>query len=429
MADQERRLREQGLVPVILRGGQSPQERQAIWEQLHTGQSRFIIANPEVLLTPSVLGRLKTLGIVHIVIDEAHCISQWGETFRPSYRELGRIITAAQGTPAPVVTAFTATASDQVLAAIETVLFGEEQAHRIIANPDRPNIRYAAQGCILRDLAVRDLLLRHRKPALVFCASRYKAERLARYLCSAGEGEGTPVRDIRFYHAGLNREEKSCGERWFLRHPQGVLVATCAYGMGVDKGDIRTVIHRDCPPSVEAYLQESGRAGRDGEAAAAILLWGPEDEEALQRRSSEVAQNRLRALLDYARDTGLCRRRALLRLLNYEGEGLAEDCCDVCSGEATDTLREEASLRSFFASHRRFYTLREAAKALAKAAPRTWSVGEAEEAVRKLIALKTLDQSPHLLWKHKLELATRRKGVPLAQFFLPPWNRLNHPPA
>ncbi|MDR3115137.1 MAG: RecQ family ATP-dependent DNA helicase [Treponema sp.] len=406
MADQERRLRERGWDPVLLRGGQSPEERQALWKRLHTGQSRFIIANPEVLLTASVLENLKGLGIVHVVIDEAHCISAWGEQFRPSYLEIAKILNAARGSVVPLVTAFTATASASVLEKIEQILFGSLGAHRIIGNPDRSNIYYSAQGCILRDLAVRDLLIKHPKPALVFCSSRPGTQQLARYLRNAWAGQGLAAQDIRFYHAGLSREEKTAGEGWFFTHPQGILIATCAYGMGVDKGDIRTVIHRDCPPSVEAYLQESGRAGRDGGPSQAILLWGPDDAGALKRAPSEASRNRLSPLLSYARNTHACRREALLRLLNYEGarQGLPSACCDVCAGRALNTLREERSLIGFFKNHRRRYTLIEAAQVLSQAAALGWSPEEAKQGITNLITRHTLRHITHPLWKNKIDV-------------------------
>ncbi|MDR2633282.1 MAG: RecQ family ATP-dependent DNA helicase [Treponema sp.] len=405
MADQARRLRERGITPVILRGGQSPEERRVLWKELHGGQSRFIIANPEVLLTASVLGTLKELGILHIVIDEAHCISEWGEQFRPAYRELARIITAARGAHLPLVTAFTATASAPVLETIERFLFCGQGAHRIMGNPDRSNIRYSARGCILKDLAVRDLLSTYPKPALVFCSSRLGTQSLARYLRDELSCRGFAAQDIRFYHAGLSREEKRRGEGWFFSHPRGILVATCAYGMGVDKADIRTVIHRDCPPSVEAYLQESGRAGRDGGQGEAILLWGPEDAAALKRACSEAGKSRLARILSYARNTRTCRRKALLGLLNYEGElqSLRADCCDVCAGRGLETLREEPSLIAFFRKQRRRYTLREAVQVLSQAPALSWSEEEAEQALRRLIAGHILRQRRDPLWKDKLD--------------------------
>jgi ATP-dependent DNA helicase RecQ len=410
MADQERRLQEQGLVPVILRGGQSREERKDIWERLRSGQSRFIIANPEVLLSAGVMENLHTLGIVHVVIDEAHCVSEWGESFRPSYLRIGELINAIRSTAdVPLISAFTATASAPVLEKIEHYLFGGQGAHRIIGNPDRSNISFAAQGCILRDLAVRDLLFKHPRPALVFCSSRLGTEKLARYLRNE-----LADREIRFYHAGLSRGEKTEVERWFFHKQQGILIATCAYGMGVDKGDIRTVIHRNCPPSVEAYLQESGRAGRDGLPAKAILLWGPDDEQRLQRAPSGAERIRLAALLDYARNTTACRREALLRLLNYDGPGDSppSGCCDVCEGRAATKLRETESITSFFQRNRRRYTLIEAAAVLAQAEALHWSEDDAKRVIKYLLTHKTLRNISNRLWKGKLTVGARLPAFP-----------------
>jgi ATP-dependent DNA helicase RecQ len=206
MSDQERRLEERGFSPVVLRGGQSGEEREAVWEKLRSGQSKFIIANPEVLLTPQVIARLEGLKIIHIVIDEAHCVSEWGESFRPSYLEIRKITEAAK---APIITAFTATASAQVLEKIETYIFGDSGALRIIGNPDRRNISYAARGCIVKNLAVRDLILKNQRPAIVFCSSRKGTEKLTGYLRNELSELGMPwAKEIRFYHAGLEREEK-----------------------------------------------------------------------------------------------------------------------------------------------------------------------------------------------------------------------------
>jgi len=314
MADQARRLGELGFSPVVLRGAQTKEERNMIWEKLRMGKSRFIIANPEVLLTSAVLERLKELNIIHIVIDEAHCVSEWGETFRPSYLEIGKII---QASVAPMVTAFTATAGASALTKIQKFIFGNEGegVRKIAGNPDRKNISYAAKGCILRNLTVRDLVLENQRPAIVFCSSRPGTERLARYLRSEMLERNVPwQREIRFYHAGLSREEKTETEKWFLHNDRAVLVSTCAFGLGIDKSDIRTVIHRDCPPSVEAYLQESGRAGRDGKESRAIFLFGPEDERSLSRARNEGDIQRITKLLVYARDASRCRREALLDL-------------------------------------------------------------------------------------------------------------------
>jgi ATP-dependent DNA helicase RecQ len=410
MADQDRRLTEKNFAPVTLRGGQSREERERIFQRIKSGESRFIIANPEVLLTQVLMERLPELGIVHVVIDESHCVSEWGESFRPSYLEIGKIIEAAQ---APVVTAFTATASAGVLEKIDRVIFGGTGAHRIIGNPDRSNICYHAVGTLLRDRAVRGLLSRHKRPAIVFCSSRPGTEKLARYLRNQlGET------DIKFYHAGLTREEKSAVEKWFFDSANGVLVATCAYGMGVDKSNIRTVIHRDCPPSVEAYLQESGRAGRDGLPSKAFFLWGPEDERAMNRAKTDADKTRLASLLAYGRNVAPgnasgdapgnnfrpCRRDTLLDLLNYEGERIKPetDCCDICEGTSRPGLLEETPLMDFFRRNPRGFTHHEATALISADGNSGWTEEEARTAIRELLRERKLRVSTNILWKGKI---------------------------
>jgi ATP-dependent DNA helicase RecQ len=404
-------LRERGFAPVILRGGQDRAEREEIWRKVKSRESRFIIANPAVLLTPKVLETLGTQGIVHVVIDEAHCVSEWGETFRPSYLRIGEIIRAAGSADAagnsalPLVTAFTATASKPTLDNIRKYIFNDEAAHRIIGNPDRSNISYTARGCMVRDLAVRDLLVENERPAIVFCSSRNGTEKLARYLQNELLEMGCSwAREIRFYHAGLSREEKTEVEQWFFKNPDAVLLATCAYGMGVDKADIRTVIHRDCAPSVEAYLQESGRAGRDGRPSKAILLWGPDDTLAMRRAKRDADKLRLESLLAYGRNTTDCRREALLALLNYKGSSdkPESNCCDVCDGTAQAELREEESIMDFFYKNRRTYTLEEAVQALAGMESLRWTEEDAKKTVLRLLVsgrLKRMDRFP---WKNKI---------------------------
>ena len=403
MADQERRLAEKGFSPVTLRGGQSKEERDEIWRKLRTGESKFIIANPEVLLTSAVLCRLKEINIIHIVIDEAHCVCEWGESFRPSYLEIRKIIEAAAS---PLVTAFTATAGTAVLDKIEEYIFGGPVC-RVIGNPDRKNISYAAKGCILRNLAVRDLLLLNERPAIVFCSSRQGSESLALYLRIEAAEQALPwYREIRFYHAGLSREEKKETEAWFLYNKDAVLVSTCAFGLGIDKADIRTVIHRDCPPSVEAYLQESGRAGRDGEPSKALLLWGPDDDRSLSRAKTEADRKRISSLLAYARDTEKCRREALLDLLDYDGErdSPGSSCCDVCDGLSHTSLREEHSLLDFFRRNKRCYSPTEAAEVLASAENIHWSEEDAGDAIEYLVKAGKLKEINNFFWKNRVTL-------------------------
>ncbi|MCL2192540.1 MAG: RecQ family ATP-dependent DNA helicase [Treponema sp.] len=404
MADQKRRLDERRFAPVVLRGGQTTEERDEIWRKLDSGESRFVIANPEVLLTPQVMSRFakgndRKAKIAHIVIDEAHCVSEWGESFRPAYLEIGTII---KNIDAPLVTAFTATAGAPVLEKINEYIFDSRGTHLVMGNPDRANISYFAKGCVIRDMTVRDLLLRNERPAIVFCSSRRGTERLASYLRIGLREMGMDWHnEIRFYHAGLSRDEKDDVEKWFMGSGNAVLCATCAYGMGVDKSDIRTVIHRDCAPSVEAYLQESGRAGRDGKQSRAFLLWGPEDEASLRRAKTEADKARLSGLLDYARDTTQCRRQALLKMLNYNADGESPEtaCCDVCEKQANSNLREEASILDFFRRNKRCYTVNEAARILARANNFFWSEGEAKQVINHLIYSGRLAKSNNIFWK------------------------------
>jgi ATP-dependent DNA helicase RecQ len=174
--------------------------------------------------------------------------------------------------------------------------------------------------------------------------------------------------------------------------------------MGIDKADIRTVIHRDCPPSVEAYLQESGRAGRDGRSSRAILLWGPDDTLALGRAKTDHDKQRLEVLFSYGRNTVNCRRETLLTLLNYEGSGgkPESDCCDVCNGHAEAALREEESVLAFFRKNRRAYTAEEAAKVLMRAENIRWTENDAILAVKELIKTGSLKKSKNMLWKDKI---------------------------
>ncbi|MCL2197246.1 MAG: ATP-dependent DNA helicase RecQ, partial [Treponema sp.] len=354
--------------------------------------------------------KLAKIKIVHAVIDEAHCVSEWGESFRPSYLEIGSIIDSLNP---PLVTAFTATASSPVLEKIKTYIFGNNEANQIIGNPDRPNISYCAKGCINRDLAVRDLLIANKRPAIVFCSSRPGTEKLARYLRNELEEMGHSwYKEIRFYHAGLSREEKNETEKWLLHNTEAVLCSTCAFGMGVDKSDVRTVIHRDCAPSVEAYLQESGRAGRDGEQSKAFLLWGPDDESALARCKEEANRARLLQLLNYAKNIDRCRRHSLLEMLNYDSGGEVPEklCCDVCcpadsfKKETSANLREEQSVINFIQRNKRRFTQPQAASILEQNETTRWSQEEASRTISYLINKKKLKTLNNIIWKNKITI-------------------------
>lgn len=320
MADQKRRMDEGGIESVIFRGEQTAQEREENFAKIKAG-AKIIIANPEVLQNPLLVKRLSLCDIQHIAIDEAHCVSEWGDSFRPAYLTLGKII-AELG--CKTVTAFTATASPQVLDRVSEVLFGGE-CHVVRSDADRSNIRYNVVYTAAKKREAFRLAVTEQKPLLIFCGTRAKSEDMAREL-SLYMGRDK----VRFYHAGLNREEKTKTEEWFYGKTDAVLCCTCAYGMGVDKKDIKTVIHLECPANAENYLQESGRIARDGSVGKAILLWNYGD---YKKFSAYQKNSREHKMLEFAQSS-TCRRQVLLDALGAEQAVCSG--CDVCErgGEA-----------------------------------------------------------------------------------------------
>lgn len=329
MGDQHRRMAAGGIKAAIFRGGQSDEERAENFRLLDEG-AKIIIANPEILMDEKLAGRLKTYGISHIAVDEAHCVSEWGDSFRPAYLELGKIIKKLE---VPVITAFTATASPEVLARISDVLFDGE-AHIVRSESDRPNIHYYVRKVASKKTAALILAKTEARPMIIFCGTRSRTEDMAQELNTAFGAE-----TARFYHAGMERAEKTKIEEWFFNQKDAVLCATCAYGMGVDKKDIHTVVHLDPPQTAEAYIQEAGRGGRDGSVANAILLWNFED----SLRFSEFPLGTRKAALKEFAETADCRRQVLLDALGAEQAVCSG--CDTCrSREIENALKTESSL-------------------------------------------------------------------------------------
>lgn len=314
MSDQERRMKDGNIPSVTFRGGQTPEERNECFRKIQDG-AKIIIANPEVLHSKELLLRLKKCNISHIAIDEAHCVSEWGDSFRPAYLELGKIIKELN---VKIVTAFTATASPKVLSRISEVLFDGE-SHIVRSDSDRPNIHYFVKYVYAKSKAVFELCKTQPRPILVFCGTRKKSEKMARELSSYFSPE-----DVRYYHAGMSREEKSAVEKWYFPHKNAILCATCAFGMGVDKSDIRTVIHLEPAVTAESYIQEAGRGGRDRQVANAFLLWSKDDS---LRFDEFPASSRQRVIKRFA-ETRSCRRQVLLDALG--GEQAVCSGCDVC---------------------------------------------------------------------------------------------------
>ncbi len=375
ISDQARRCEEAGIAAGVLRGGQSRTEREAVWQGVRKGVIKMLLSNPETVLSTGVLHTLKELGITSLVIDEMHTVSEWGDTFRPAYLDIGKVAVEAD---IPVITALTATASEHILARIKEIIFPDSSPHLIAANPDRPNISYRVipslckEHDLLRLLAPRLSIFGGpekinpqavERPALVFCRTRAQAEMTARMLRQRlGEQE------IYFYHAGLERHEKTAIEQWFFESEDGILCATCAYGMGVDKRNVRTVIHRSPAPSVEAYLQESGRGGRDRKSAEAILLISSEDEEersqnSFEKQPEQTAETvRFQAMVQYATNRERCRRETLLAMLKAEPEACFG--CDVCRGTVQEQPVGERTIIGFVGKQKRRFTLRQTVQIL-----------------------------------------------------------------
>lgn len=254
MQDQERRMKEGNLSAVTFRGGQSKEERAEKIQAIKSGKAKVILANPEVLQSKELIKELKTCNISHIAIDEAHCVSEWGDTFRPAYLTLGNIIKELN---VPRVTAFTATASPLVLERINEVLF-DGNGHIVRSEADRPNIHYYVHYAHCKEKAVLELVEKEEKPLLIFCSTRANAEHMAHLLQEQMRVlHPEEKQSVSFYHAGLTKEEKTTIEKWFYPHKTGIMSCTCAFGMGVDKKDIKTVIHLDPPQTAESFIQVS----------------------------------------------------------------------------------------------------------------------------------------------------------------------------
>ncbi len=357
MRDQVRGLREAGVAAGALTSGNTPEETEEVWQQLESGALKLLYMAPERLAASGTEGMLRRVGVSLIAVDEAHCVSQWGHDFRPDYLRIGAL-RRSLGVP---LAAFTATADAETRQEITEKLFDGAAPEMFLRGFDRPNIHLAFAP---KDSPRRQILdfaaARKGQCGIVYCGTRAKTESLAAALREAGHSAC-------HYHGGMEAEDRRIVETRFSREDGLIVVATVAFGMGVDKPDIRWVAHADLPKSIEAYYQEIGRAGRDGAEAETLTLYGPDDirlrraqiDEGLappERRSADHA--RLNALLGLA-EALECRRATLLR---YFGE-TEVSCgkCDLCDSppevfDGTEAVRKalSAALRtgeSFGAGH------------------------------------------------------------------------------
>ena len=333
MTDQVEALKQQGVAAARLDSGVSMDDRSAIWRAARAGELDLLYVSPEGLAQPHLIDRLHELPLSLIAIDEAHCVSQWGHDFRPDYRTLGRLAELFPGVPRIAVTATAdARTREDIVRSLRL-----EGAEVFVDSFARPNLQLSAvrkenASRARTDAAVIDLVRQRRgKSGVVYCGSRDGCDRVAEALRDAGTNAIA-------YHAGMGTDDRDRRLARFLAEEGAVMVATIAFGMGVDKADVRFVIHADPPGSLEAYWQEIGRAGRDGEPAEGITLYGPSDIAWTLRRldgrpmpeevkAVQVGKaRRLFAMLDGA----ICRPQAVRR---YFGETDAGVCgvCDVCT--------------------------------------------------------------------------------------------------
>ncbi|WP_375261674.1 DNA helicase RecQ [Palleronia sp.] len=324
MRDQVRGLQEAGVAAGALTSANTEDETRAVYEQLETGTLKLLYLAPERLGSASHM--LRRANVSLIAVDEAHCVSQWGHDFRPDYLRIGELRRALD---VPLA-AFTATADAETRDEIVTRLFGGEEPRMFLRGFDRPNIHLAFRP---KNQPRQQILGfaegRRGQSGIVYCGTRAKTESLADALRRDGHAACS-------YHGGMVAEDRRAVETRFAVEDGLIVCATVAFGMGVDKPDIRWVAHADLPKSIESYYQEIGRAGRDGAPAETMTLYGPDD---IRLRRSQIDEGlapperkgadhgRLNALLGLAEALG-CRRQ---KLLGYFGED-AEPCgnCDLC---------------------------------------------------------------------------------------------------
>ncbi|GAX62119.1 ATP-dependent DNA helicase [Candidatus Scalindua japonica] len=329
MKDQVDAAIENGISAAFLNSSLSPQEMSGIYQQLKSNDLELLYIAPERFAMPSFLETLKTIPISLFAIDEAHCVSEWGHDFRPDYLSLCNI---TQTFPHIPVSAFTATATPNVQEDIITKI-GLRSPYIIRASFNRQNLFYQVKSKTGIESQIVDFLKEHEdEPGIIYRSTRDSVFRLTEFLVDQGIS-------VLPYHAGLSPEERKRNQEAFSRDRVTVIVATIAFGMGIDKSNVRFVIHADLPKNIEGYYQETGRAGRDGERADCLLLFGRQDipkirffiDQMPNENERSISMEKLYKSVKYA-SHNVCRRR---QLLEYFGETYTEEncgACDICAG-------------------------------------------------------------------------------------------------
>ncbi|MFL6594603.1 MAG: DNA helicase RecQ [Chthoniobacterales bacterium] len=323
MKDQVDALRASGVAATFLNSTLDGDEARARLRGIHRNEFRLLYVAPERLMMPSFLDRLLNLNVAQLAIDEAHCISEWGHDFRPEYRELRKLRTHLPNVP---VMALTATATERVREDIlKQLQLREPRCY--VASFDRPNLTYrVVPKNAPYDQVLAFLRARPQESGIIYCASRKSAESLARNL----NDDGISAKP---YHAGLEGGDRAKHQEMFLRDDVRVVTATIAFGMGINKPNVRFVLHYDLPKNIESYYQETGRAGRDSLPSECVLLFSAGDVMKQTRfidekpeKEQRIAHEQLRQMVHFA-ETRECRRTVLLR---YFGEERPNESCNGC---------------------------------------------------------------------------------------------------
>lgn len=326
MKDQVDQLAANGISAAYLNGSQSSSEQQNVIERYLNHSIKLLYISPERLALAYFQSLIEQNPPSLIAIDEAHCISQWGHDFRPDYRQLGQLSARFPGVP---IVALTATADKMTQADIITQLNLVDPLV-VVRSFDRPNIRYTVvEKYNLTDQIVSFIETQKGNSGIIYCASRSKVEDMTTKLAARGFS-------VAAYHAGLTNQQRQQAQEAFLKDDIQIIVATVAFGMGINKPNVRFVVHADCPRSIEAYYQETGRAGRDGVPAEVMLLFNANDlswyrqqiSEKMEGQHKDVEFHKIDAMQSFAQSL-TCRR---IVLLNYFGEQRQEPCnnCDIC---------------------------------------------------------------------------------------------------